>query len=70
MFKTIKTAAEVAADEAAAAAEQRIAELRRLLAESDYVALADYDKPKPELIAERAAWRAELRSLKEVSSDA
>jgi hypothetical protein len=70
MFRTIKTAAQIAAEEAAAAAEQRIAELRRLLAESDYVALADYDKPQPELIAERAAWRAELRSLKEVASDA
>jgi hypothetical protein len=70
MFKTIKTAAQIAAEEAAAAAQQRVAELKRLLAESDYVALADYDQPQPELIAERAAWRAELRSLKEVAGDA
>lgn len=41
----------------------RIAELKQLLAETDYVALSDYDKDKPEVLAQRQAWRDELRSL-------
>lgn len=41
----------------------RISELKQLLAETDYVALADYDKDKPEVLAQRAAWRAEIREL-------
>lgn len=41
----------------------RIAELKRLLAETDYVALSDYDKDKADVIAQRAAWRAEIREL-------
>ena len=41
----------------------RIAELKQLLASTDYVALADYDKSKPEVLAQRQAWREELRVL-------
>jgi hypothetical protein len=41
----------------------RIAELQMLLRDTDYVALSDYDKDKPEVIAQRAAWRAEIRQL-------
>ena len=41
----------------------RIAELKQLLAETDYVALADYDKSKPEVLAQRQAWRDEIREL-------
>jgi hypothetical protein len=41
----------------------RIAELKAFLRDTDYVALSDYDKDKPEIIAERAAWRAEIREL-------
>jgi hypothetical protein len=41
----------------------RIAELQTLLRDTDYVALSDYDKDKPEVIAQRAAWRAEIREL-------
>ena len=41
----------------------RIAELKQLLAETDYVALADYDKDKPEVLAQRQAWRDEIREL-------
>lgn len=44
-------------------AAARIAELKRLLRETDYVALSDYDKEKPDVLAQRAAWRTELRSL-------
>ena len=47
----------------AAAKQARIAELKQLLAESDYVALADYDKSKPEVLAQRQAWRDEIREL-------
>jgi hypothetical protein len=41
----------------------RIAELKQLLASTDYVALADYDKSKPDVLAQRQAWREELRAL-------
>lgn len=44
-------------------AAMRIAELKQLLLETDYVVLADYDKDKPDVIAQRAAWRAEIREL-------
>jgi hypothetical protein len=49
--------AQVAADAA------RIAELKAFLRDTDYVALSDYDKDKPEIIAERQAAREELREL-------
>lgn len=42
---------------------QRIAELKNLLRDTDYVALSDYDQEKPELISQRAEWRAEIRAL-------
>lgn len=42
---------------------ERIAELRKLLANTDYVALADYDQDKPEIKAQRQAWRDEIRQL-------
>lgn len=47
----------------AATSSARIAELKQLLASTDYVALADYDKSKPEVLAQRQAWREELRVL-------
>ena len=43
--------------------QARISKLQNLLRETDYVALSDYDKEKPEVIAQRAAWRAEIREL-------
>ena len=63
MFKTIKTAEQIAAESAQKQREQRITELKRLLAETDYVALSDYDQDKPELKAQRQAWREEVRTL-------
>jgi hypothetical protein len=45
------------------AKDTRMTELKQLLADTDYVGLSDYDKEKPELIAERALWRAEIREL-------
>lgn len=47
----------------AAAKTARIAELKRLLLKSDYVALSDYDKNKADVIAQRQLWRDEIRSL-------
>ena len=44
-------------------ADKRIAELKKLLADTDYVALADYDQDKPEIKAQRQAWRTEIRAL-------
>lgn len=44
-------------------AEQRIAELKQLLRDTDYVALSDYDKDKPDVLAQRQAWRDEIREL-------
>jgi len=39
------------------------AELKRNLAETDYITLPDYDKDKPEVLADRQAWRDEIRQL-------
>jgi polynucleotide 5'-kinase involved in rRNA processing len=44
-------------------AEKRIAELKQFLRDTDYVALADYDQDKPEVKAQRQAWREEVRQL-------
>jgi hypothetical protein len=41
----------------------RIAELKAFLRDTDYVTLSDYDKDRPEVIAERQAAREELREL-------
>jgi hypothetical protein len=43
--------------------EARIQELKQMLKDTDYVALADYDKSKPEVLEQRKAWREEIRSL-------
>jgi predicted nucleic acid-binding Zn-ribbon protein len=48
---------------AAQQAEKRIAELKKLLADTDYVALSDYDQDKTEVKAQRQAWRDEIRQL-------
>jgi len=48
----------------AKARADRIAELKKLLAESDYVAMPDYDRDKSSVLADRQAWREEIRKLK------
>ena len=63
MFKTIKTATEIQAEATNNERKRRAEDLKRKLSETDYVALSDYDKEKPELIQDRANWRAELREL-------
>jgi hypothetical protein len=53
-------------DPAKAAAKQRearIVELKKLLADSDYKVLPDYDKPDENIGAQRQAWREEIRTL-------
>ena len=42
---------------------ERITELKRLLAESDFRVLPDYDKDSEEIKAQRQAWREEVRQL-------
>ena len=63
MFKVIKTPADIQAEEQAAANEARIAELKKLLTESDFKILPDYDKPSDEIKAQRQMWREEIRLL-------
>jgi hypothetical protein len=43
--------------------EERIAELKALLAASDYKVLPHYDKPDETIVAQRQAWRDEIREL-------
>ena len=45
------------------ARNKRIAELKQLLADSDYKALPDYDKTGDDILAQRQAWRDEIREL-------
>jgi hypothetical protein len=42
---------------------KRIAELKELLAASDYKVMPDYDKPNADILAQRQAWREEIRAL-------
>jgi hypothetical protein len=42
---------------------KRIEELRVLLASSDYKVLPDYDRTSDDVIAQRQAWRDEIRTL-------
>jgi hypothetical protein len=46
-------------------AKSRITELQQKLRDTDYVALPDYDQDKPYLIAQRKAWREEIRQLEQ-----
>ena len=47
----------------AKARQARIAELKQLLADSDYKVLPDYDKTDDTIRAQRQAWRDEIRTL-------
>jgi hypothetical protein len=59
----LKTAEQKAAEAQAKANAERIAELKALLTNSDYKVLPDYDKPDENIVAQRQAWRAEIRTL-------
>ena len=58
-----KTAEQIAAEKLNRKRIARVNELKRNLAETDYVTLPDYDKEKPEVVEQRAEWRAEVREL-------
>lgn len=47
----------------AKAREARIAELKQLLANTDYKMLPGYDRPSEEIAVQREAWRLEVRAL-------
>jgi len=47
----------------AIADRERIAELKKLLADSDYKAMPDYDKTDSSILEQRQAWRDEIRTL-------
>ena len=55
--------AEVARLTALEPIKARIAELKALLNNSDYKVLPDYDKPDEDIVAQRQAWREEIRTL-------
>jgi hypothetical protein len=61
----IKTAEQKATEASQAAKQERIAELKQLLRDTDHVALSDYDKEKPDVLAQRQAWRDEIRALEQ-----
>lgn len=63
MFKVIKAPEQIQAEEQAAANEARIAELKRLLTESDFKVLPDYDQSNSEIKEQRQAWREEIRQI-------
>jgi hypothetical protein len=42
---------------------KRVEELRSLLSSTDYKVLPDYDQPDATIVAQRQAWRDEIRSL-------
>lgn len=45
------------------AKEARVSELRKLLADSDYKVMSDYDKPNEDIKTQRQEWRDEIREL-------
>ena len=63
MFKVIKTPEQIEAEEQAAANEARIAELKKLLTDSDFKVLPDYDQPSDDIKAQRQVWREEIRQI-------
>jgi hypothetical protein len=65
----LKTAQQKAAEASQKARNNRIAELKKLLEESDYKAMPDYDKPDPVIVTQRQEWRVEIRALENNGSD-
>ena len=62
----VEIAQEFARLESAQSHKKRIAELKQLLADTDYKVLPDYDKPDTEVVAQRQAWRDEIRQLEAI----
>ena len=62
-WSKVQTAKDKAAAKEKSNRETRLNELLKLLRETDYVVLPDYDKEKPEIIMQREKWRAEVREI-------
>lgn len=62
----LKTAEQKTQEAEQKAREQRIDELKQLLTNSDYKVLPDYDNPDEDVVAQRQAWRNEIRALEVV----
>ena len=45
------------------AKEARVSKLRKLLVDSDYKVMSDYDKPNEDIKTQRQEWRDEIREL-------
>jgi len=45
---------------------KRIAEIKQLLSATDFKVMPDYDKPNAEIVAQRQAWRDEIRQLEAI----
>lgn len=45
---------------------KRIAEIKQLLSATDFKVMPDYDKPNTEIVAQRQAWRDEIRQLEAI----
>ncbi|MDC1500498.1 hypothetical protein N8388_04575 [Octadecabacter sp.] len=54
---------ELTALTASRTSETRITELKKMLIDTDYVALPDYDHDKADVLADRQSWREEIRTL-------
>lgn len=62
-WNTVKTAEDLAAEQAQRETDARIAELRKKLTDTDYKTLPDYDKDNAEILTKRQEWRDEIREL-------
>jgi hypothetical protein len=63
MFKNIKTKEQLEKEHYQQELSRTVLELKRLLSETDYVSLTDYDKEKPEIIIQRQEWRNKIREI-------
>ena len=63
MKLTIKTAEDLQAEKDQAERVRHIAELKKLLADSDYKVLPDYDKTDELIVQQRQEWREMIRVL-------
>ena len=44
---------------------EEIAKLKQLLRDTDFITLPDYDQDKPDVLAQRQAWREAIRALED-----
>lgn len=63
MKLTIKTKEDLQAETDQAERDSRIKELKKLLTDSDYKILPDYDKTDEHIIQQRQEWREMIRAL-------